>query len=245
MFSGPGRTAKLEHFDDPVGPLARAFRKNINLVDIASDSITISNIAILALPMLMNIIPVSFVADLNGLGMFVYVLVTDVFTTLPFLIKGVELIRSSRPNSKVVMAHSAGTDSLGTFQVWASQCRGRDYFRVTGIIFVLVALTALVLGLALEIWARNIMRRRFIEAGKGKLHGPFGNAVLKVTSDGLLGTTETGKEAAYWEHVELEKRREEDRQLRPAIVSVNTGVDVGDLYVVSNRSSSRMQALSE
>lgn len=178
--------------------------------------------------MIMNVVPASFVTDFNGAGMFVYVLVTDVHTTIPFIINGVELIHSSRLNSKVVIANLAANDTLATFQVWAShweQCRGRAHFHVTGIDFFCVAVIELVTGLALETWAHRIKRWRIRNCGKGQMEGPFASAMLRKTSGGFFRATEAWKEDSYEGLVALVKRRGEDREPRQADSSFNSSME--------------------
>lgn len=36
----------------------------------------------------LNVIPVALVADVSSIGLFVYTIMTDILTTIPFLIKG-------------------------------------------------------------------------------------------------------------------------------------------------------------
>lgn len=54
----------------------------------AEDALTPSNIGILALPMALNIIPFAIFADVSSVGLFVYTIMTDILTCVPFIIKG-------------------------------------------------------------------------------------------------------------------------------------------------------------
>lgn len=197
-WRGTGYSVEQQLFDDPVGALSRAYRQNLVTVDLAKDTITASNIAILALPMAMNFIPVAFVADLNSFGMFIYVIVTDIISTVPFFIKGVELVLSSNPQNQVVLAFYAGNTTLAAMQAWAVDCSGDLQFRTTGIVFVAVAVVILVVGLILEIWAKHRMDTKRANAKKGvKIDGPFGAAALETTSFALLGATESRLDEEY------------------------------------------------
>lgn len=206
MWSGFGSTIQQDDFEDPNSPIAQAFSQNLVDVDLASDAITPSNIAILALPLVMNLVPIAFIADLNTFAMLSYVLVTDLFSTVPFLIKGVELIRSSRPREPVVFSFFAGNETIGEMQAWAVDCRGQERFRAIGIAFVVVAVAALIIGLLLELWANKFMTR--LRANQGRLEkvpGPFGSVAMETTTRGLLGARETKiereylREADWWE----------------------------------------------
>lgn len=179
-FGGSGLSVWSESIDDPQSALHHAYRDNLVAVDLASDAITPSNIAILALPMAMNIIPFSFVSEVSALNMFIYVIVTDVFSTFPFLIKGVELIRSSRPQKEVFYAFFSGNETLGTMESWIVQCTGRERFRLVGISFVSIAISAIVIGISLELWAKRYLSRKFLESkDPRRVRGPFGMTRLQ------------------------------------------------------------------
>lgn len=54
----------------------------------ATDALSASNIGILALPMALTVIPVTLLGDVSGEGMFFYAIITDVLTTVTFIVKG-------------------------------------------------------------------------------------------------------------------------------------------------------------
>lgn len=186
MLEGTGYSVEADSFDDPVSPLAQAFRQNLVNVDISEDAITISNIAILALPMVMNFIPVAFVAHPHAAAMFVYILVTDIFSTIPFLAKGIELIRSSQPRREIVYAYFAGNNLTSTLQSWSVNCTGDHHFRSAGIAFVIVALLALLGGILLEFWAKHYMSRR-AQRKQNSSNGPFGTIGLDIGRTKIFG----------------------------------------------------------
>lgn len=201
-WQGTGYGVESLEFDDTAMPLSMAYNENIISVDLASDAVTVSNIAILALPMAMSLIPVAFVADLNTLGMFAYILVTDVFSTIPFLIKGAELVHSSTPKQTISTSFHGGNSTIGEAQIYVVVCRGENYFRNIGIAFITVAAVVMIVGVLLEVWARSVMKRRRRVAKDGEqVQGPFGFAAYGVTMKGLLGREETQKEHDYWEKV--------------------------------------------
>lgn len=202
-WSGHGLSIETLEFDQLDMPLFMAYKENLVEVDIAADAVTPSNVAILALPMVMSLIPVAFVADLNTLGMFAYILVTDVFSTTPFLIKGAELVRSSTQRKTTMMYYHGGNETLGNSQVYIIDCRAEGVFRNTGIVFIAIALSSMVLGLLLELCARRVMRKRRSSALNGSsVNGPFGRAVYDETTHGLLGRNETRAEQEFWEKQE-------------------------------------------
>lgn len=201
-WDGTGYSIEADSFDDPVSPLAQAFRQNIVEVDISSDATTPSNTAILALPMFMNLIPVAFVADPQVATMFVYILITDIFSTIPFLAKGIELIRASQPTQEVVFAFFSGNGTTGTMQSWAVDCAGERRFQQVGIAFVIVAILALVGGVVLEIWAKHYMQRKK-QKQNGSMSGPFGTVGLDIGRTRLLGTNRVVKRSGQFRSTKL------------------------------------------
>lgn len=139
-------------FDDPSSPVGRVYRLNQVPIDLASDAVTVSNIAILALPMVMNIVPLAILADVQGWAMLCYVIFTDVFSTLPLLIKGVELINAGRSMTDVVMFR-VGNSSLNIMEIFGVECSGEPRFRSLGIIFVVISSMAIIIGICLEVMA--------------------------------------------------------------------------------------------
>lgn len=171
--------------DNPAA--AEALRLNEIAIDQAEDAITPSNIAILALPMVMSLIPVAFLADLNTCATLWYIIFTDVFSALPFMIKGIELVQTARVKRGEVVTYHIGNAEIGAAEIWAAECNGEDSFRVLGIIFVTLAITAIVVGVVLEVLASKVMRTRRVEKGH-YAEGPFGMAAFDTTAFSLMGT---------------------------------------------------------
>lgn len=175
MWAGPAQVLTFHDLPDPTSGISQAYAQNMVTVDLSADSITPSNVAILALPMAMNFVPVAFLTDMGTIGLVVYILVTDLFSTIPFFIKGIELILSSRPNRPVVTAYYGGDDLVGSLKVVAVSCTGKPEFRNVGIVFVLIAICSSLLGCALEFWAYGVLKRRCIDWPSGTaVPGPFG-----------------------------------------------------------------------
>lgn len=229
-WGGTGKSVVTIEFEEMDMPLSMAYNENLLTIDIASDSITPSNIAILALPMAMSLVPVAFIADLNSIGMFAYILVTDVFSIIPFLIKGVELVRSAQSKNTVMMYYHGGNITIGNSQVYVVSCRGEGAFRNTGIVFISIALAAMCLGILLELFAKRVMQKRRASKIKGtKLKGPFGRAVYDETSLGLLGRDETRYEQEFWKKwrltEDLRKKRDSNILRQPCPSEYNSESD--------------------
>lgn len=187
-FGGiPGLASVSVMVFDENPALTEALRLHAIAVDQAEDAVTISNIAILALPMVMTLFPVAFLVDLNTCAMLYYIIFTDVFAALPFLIKGVELVDSATSERGEAVAYHIGNETLGQMEVWAAECRGEDNFRVLGIIFICVAIFAIVGGVLLEVVAAAIMQKRRAD-NKFNATGPFGKALFESTAFSALGS---------------------------------------------------------
>lgn len=171
-------------FED-IAALNEAHANNAIAVDIASDSITISNIAILALPMMMSIFPSAFVADLNTAAFVAYLVFTDIFSVLPLLIKGVELINSAK-SQEAVFAIQLGDENFLQMEIFSAECAGVDTYRKWGIVFIVTSIITIIIGVALELIADHIMKKRRNEKGD-MVMGPFGMAGLGFTKVSLLG----------------------------------------------------------
>ncbi|PXF42618.1 hypothetical protein BWQ96_07668 [Gracilariopsis chorda] len=167
--------------------IKEALRQNTVAIDLAEDAITPSNIAILALPLTMNLIPVAFLAELSTFAMLAYIIFTDVFSTLPFLVKGVELINSVDHERRETVAFYLGTKEFGEIEVWAASCKGDDRFHAIGVAFVVIAVAAIIVGVLFEAFATMLMRRRRRKEGS-EAEGPFGRVVFDITKMSLLGS---------------------------------------------------------
>ncbi|KAI0557439.1 hypothetical protein FGB62_302g010 [Gracilaria domingensis] len=182
--------------DNPA--INEALRQNAVAIDLAEDAIAPSNIAILALPLTMNLIPVAFLAELSTIAMLAYIIFTDVFSTLPFLVKGVELIRAVDNARRETVAFYMGDEVFGEIEVWNATCRGEAKFHAIGVSFVVIAVVAIVVGVFLEVFAGRVMRRRRQKDGSSA-EGPFGRAAFDTTKMSLLGsgTEKDGLERRY------------------------------------------------
>lgn len=137
----------------------------------ASDATTPSNIAILALPLAMNVVPVALIADVNTAGMLVYTLLTDILTTIPLLIKGVEVLAIGVDTNVVVVTRVTGANVEGDAnkagEVWVAECRANGDLTATGVALIVVAVGFMVGGVLAEIIAQKWVKRRgSVDGGK-------------------------------------------------------------------------------
>lgn len=130
------------------------------------DATTPSNIAILALPILLNLVPIALFAEVSTHVMLAYTLLSDVLTVFPMGIKGVELllIHRTRYRSVVVRITSPSpltplnelgerTSEPAAAEIWAAECRISNNVRRIGWAFLVTSITFLFVGVFLECWA--------------------------------------------------------------------------------------------
>lgn len=135
--------------------------------DRAFDATTASNIAILALPLAMNVVPVALIADVNSLGMLIYTLLTDVLTAIPLAIKGVEVLVIGSAFKYAAVTRITGGNFNATEQIkskaaelWVARCRPYRSLTPKGIVLLSVALVFMIGGIIAEIVAKNWVQRR-------------------------------------------------------------------------------------
>ena len=93
-------------------------------VESVEEDVTISNLAILCLPLIMSIPPISLLESVSTGAVIAYVVATDVLAVCPCLIKGIELLVSSRGNS-ASEAYAQLTllgKKSGAFERWYVRC---------------------------------------------------------------------------------------------------------------------------
>lgn len=146
-----------------------ALKRGDHRVQQADDATTPSNIAILALPLVMNLVPVALIAEVNTVGMLVYTLLTDILTAVPLAIKGVEVLQIglyptfatvSRISGATLGMQQNGSYVDKAMELWVAKCHARESLRVTGIILLTIAITAMVGGIAAEFLASKWASRR-------------------------------------------------------------------------------------
>lgn len=157
--------------------IAVAYKANLQQTELSSDSVTLSNLAILSLPMAMAAVPVAFLGKATATGTVAYVLFTDVFSTLPIFMRGIELITSARPQNTGENIYFAGNSTLLAMEVFFAECRGEVRFQNVGIVLVVVSSCVMVAGIALELWAVRYMKRIRKKAQRDgtEVRGPFGS----------------------------------------------------------------------
>lgn len=193
-------------------------------VDQARDAVTPSNVAILALPMIINLIPVSLLADVGTFGLLTYTLLTDIVTTVPFIIKGFELIAMGRREYRDHAAWFRGKSSeqFVLAELWATKCRILDV-REMGVVFVAVGFAVMLIGVIAEVLARRLRRKW------GRHRGGQEKVVMKHVKDALLGVDERASASTSGSREDVLYFDSEDEDAAFAAQEVAAGRKVRDV----------------
>lgn len=181
----------------------------------AVDAEQTSNIAILVLPLAMNLVPVALIADVNTLGMLLYTVLTDVLTAVPLCIKGYELItisnkRFSAASAQITGKRDGGPSAVAFGEAWVAQCRLKGHRKQLhmGIGFVTSSVILMIFGMVCEVVARWWVKKRRTHdqnplseldaapQGYGSSYQPFTAAALNLVNRAQPGAQGSGAAAA-------------------------------------------------
>lgn len=153
----PSFIARLFIEDNPA--VLRAIDQTDLFVQQAEDALTPSNIAILVLPLVLNLIPIALLANVDTLSMLLYTVMSDVLTVIPLGIKGLELVIIGLQRQRSVFVRMTGEvngsrPEIVAAELHAAECRAHDDVLPAGIAFLVLSLIFLVGGVAAEFIAR-------------------------------------------------------------------------------------------
>lgn len=144
-----------------------ALEKSNIFIQQAEDALTPSSIAILVLPLGLNLVPIALLAEVSTLTALLYTLMSDVLTVIPLGIKGLELMSIGRQRLRsVVMRISSTLDvnkkdtAAAAADLWTAECRSKDKILPIGVLFLVLSIVFLVGGVIAEFVARNYVKRR-------------------------------------------------------------------------------------
>lgn len=131
----------------------------------ANDARTASSIAILFLPLGLNLVPIALLAPVSTLTTLLYTLMSDVLTVFPLAIKGVELIDIGNKRVRKVFTRITSTlngekSETAFAEIWIAECTAGANVRVPGIVFLTLAIIFLVFGIAAEFIAKHYATKR-------------------------------------------------------------------------------------
>lgn len=144
--------------------LAASLEKSDLSIQQADDALTPSSLSILLLPLGLNLIPVALLAPVDTVTMLMYMVMSDVITTIPLAIKGVELIfigRERHVSTAVQFTASVSGElsQTASMQIWSAECMARENVTRVGIAFVVLAAIFIAMGISLELIAKSYVDR--------------------------------------------------------------------------------------
>lgn len=117
------------------------------------DSTTPSSVATLIFPLILTMVPVAAFADVTTLTAILYAMLTDIATALPLFIKGVELLRYAlrqRVATRTRVYGGVNRAYPAAAEAWYATCSVESNILLKGWAFVILAISAMLLGTALE-----------------------------------------------------------------------------------------------
>lgn len=121
--------------------------------ELVEDSAAISNAAILILPVVLTLLPLGFFQEVSARFLMLYSLVTDVFSCLPIIIRGIELLVVGNTKYHTISSKwygLANKKDLVVSQVWTAKCTVSPDIRSRGNGFLIFGICAMLFGLGLE-----------------------------------------------------------------------------------------------
>lgn len=108
----------------------------------------------------MNLIPISCLTQVSSIGILVFTLLSDVLTTVPFIIKGFELIAMGNKRTVVEESWFSGRkeDDQIVLETWAAECK-LEGVKSRGWLFVIIGFSVLVVGVFTEAQAARLRRK--------------------------------------------------------------------------------------
>lgn len=126
--------------------------RNSRSVDALRDTLLPSNIAILALPMAGNLVPSSALRLTTWKSLVFFIILTDFLTTLPFIIKGVELVVQARKVAATTLVfHMGRPGDVQYVDVFSQSCSLQTSSFAAGWVFISFGVGLLLLGTCLDI----------------------------------------------------------------------------------------------
>ncbi|PXF43125.1 hypothetical protein BWQ96_07159 [Gracilariopsis chorda] len=126
--------------------LLAARQKGEHFAQQMEDVLLPSNIAILAFPLALNLVPVALITDCDQWSAVLYILFSDVLTALPMLIKGIELVTIGKARFVQVVTRMGDTLDQATIsaEMTVAVCRMRQDAGTIGVVFICIACAAMV-----------------------------------------------------------------------------------------------------
>lgn len=145
---------------------SEAFREAFELsqytVHHAEDALLWSNLAIISLPLILNLMPVSLVTRITSWRMVFYIIISDLIGAIPMLIKGIEILVISKQSFTSMFTRMSDINqSIVTAETWTSQCFPRENFGRSGTLLICIAVSTSFLGIVIELVVNFLARNKY------------------------------------------------------------------------------------
>ena len=132
---------------------------------LANDALAPSNIAILVLPLFLNLVPIALISNVNTSFMLFYTLLTDILTVILLGIKGAELISIGTSVHRSVAVRISSSIALprskaAAADMWVSECYASGKVRNWGVFFLVLSIVFMIFVIVLEVLAQVHMKRK-------------------------------------------------------------------------------------
>ena len=139
--------------------------------ELVEDSGAISNAAILMLPVFLTLLPLGLFQEVSAKFLIIYSLVTDVFSCMPIIIRGIELLVVGYKTFEAIESKIYGSvvdNHLAVAQAWSAKCTVKPVIRNRGYGFLFFGIAAMLVGLGLEFltWALTNRAKKRLEEKK-------------------------------------------------------------------------------
>lgn len=162
-------------FPEKIPAVQDALNKADMSLQQTDDALAPSSIAILMLPLALNLVPLAALTHASTCSLIAYTIISDILSVIPLAIKGVELIiigsaRYRAVTTRVTGASNGSQAISAAAEIWGVECRAFDRVRPIGILFLCMALSFMVLGVMVELVAQRwiVRRRKRIQEDKDK-----------------------------------------------------------------------------
>lgn len=169
----PGNAFTAEYSVSNNPAIEGAIAKGIATLEQVHDATTVSGIALLIVPVLFTLVPVSAFTDVGRITALAYILFTDVFTVFPLFVKGIELMRYSARRfeaTRTQLYSGVRNNETAVVETWYANCNAAKHISVFGIIFLALAIFFMLLGIGIELATRQYMYKKNPKKWKKRKH---------------------------------------------------------------------------
>ncbi len=154
-------------------------KEGVSKLDSIYNDLSASNLAILCLPILMAIPPISLLTEVSNTATMWYMFATDILAILPLFIKGMELMNTySDAKVDVYTTLSMRGRKYGLFERWDIRCSPRDF--KTDTVGKIIVLTC-AWFMSISVYSEFVFWQRAKHSRKGE-----GNKVISELTNGEI-----------------------------------------------------------